>query len=256
MEKPILQKTSIFSKGYGSVARWVMRDKTLSVGARCLYSYLATFAGSEGMCYPSRDVITNELKINKDTFTKYLRELKESGYIVVHKNKQSEGQRYNNIYEIILDFRDIKPCPKKQDMEPCPKISDPKISDSNINSFKYINNNNKKLLKFFESYIGVITPNQIMHLLTYIDDGMEYEVLERAIEESVANNKRSFRYVDRILNSWINQNLKTLKDVNEYLLNYESKKKPSKKENIKNTPITEDSLKDLEEFLESNDLHL
>lgn len=255
MEKPILQSTSILSKGYGPVARYVMRDSNLSVGAKCLYSYLVSFAGSENTCFPPRDMITNELVINKDTFTKYLRELKESGYIVVHKNKQSEGKRYNNIYEIILDFRDIQPCPKKQDMEPCPKISDPKNSDSNNNSSKYINNN-KKLLKFFESYIGVITPNQIMHLLSYIDDGMEYEVLERAIEESVANNKRSFRYVDRILNSWINQDLKTQREVNEYLLNYESNKKPSKKENQKNTPISEESLKDLEEFLQDNDIQL
>jgi DnaD/phage-associated family protein len=253
--KAILQNTSILSQGYGSVARCVMRDKTLSVGAKCVYSYLVTFAGSEGICYPSRDLMMEELGLAKNTFTKYLKELRESGYIVIHKNRKSNGKMYNNVYEIILDFRDIKPCRKNEDVEPCRKKRDTVNCDSNNNSIKYINNN-KKILKFFETYIGIITPNQVMHLLSYIDDGMEYEVLERAIEESVANNKRSYRYVDRILNSWINQGFKTLKEVNEYLLSYEKKKPSRKEEDKKNTSIPTETLQELEEFLKDNDIQL
>ena len=47
--------------------------------------------------------MTHELGINKDTFSKYLNELKTSGYIKVYKNKTREGRMQNNIYEVVFD---------------------------------------------------------------------------------------------------------------------------------------------------------
>ncbi|WP_304341574.1 helix-turn-helix domain-containing protein, partial [Metaclostridioides mangenotii] len=123
-----IENNSILSNGYGLIPQMVARDKTISIGAKGLYSYLSSIAGANGTCYPSRELITSELNINKNTFTKYLNELKESGYINVTRSRSKNGVMTKNIYEVVYDKSLIKrvPCPKNADMdnEPCTKISD------------------------------------------------------------------------------------------------------------------------------------
>ncbi|MDU2111912.1 MAG: DnaD domain protein [Clostridiales bacterium] len=132
-----IENNSILSNGYGLIPQMVARDKTISIGAKGLYSYLSSIAGANGTCYPSRDTITNELSISKDTFTKYLSELKKRGYIKVTQRRVGKGKMYNNIYEVIFDKKYIEsmwitqPCPKKHDtVKDEIKVPRPKISDT------------------------------------------------------------------------------------------------------------------------------
>ena len=148
-----IENNSILSSGYGLIPQMVARDKTISIGAKGLYSYLSSMAGAtKRSCYPSRDLITHELNIGKNTFTKYLNELKKSGYIRVKINRQ-DGKRYNNIYEILFDIdeihkegelqkdkesakqrtknEDIEQCIEKEDIEQRTKNSDIDVSIEN-----------------------------------------------------------------------------------------------------------------------------
>ncbi|GAA0230232.1 DnaD domain protein [Metaclostridioides mangenotii] len=131
-----IENNSILSNGYGLIPQMVARDKTISIGAKGLYSYLSSMAGANGTCYPSRDIITHELSIGKNTFTKYLNELKDRGYIKVSQRRAGKGKMYNNIYEIVFDKNYIsdmwitEPCTQNSDtgnigeIPPCPQISD------------------------------------------------------------------------------------------------------------------------------------
>lgn len=133
-----IENNSILSGGYGLIPQIVARDKGISIGAKALYSYLASIAGANGTCYPTRDLITEELNISKDTFTKYLNELKKIGYIKVTRSRSKGGIMTKNTYEIVYDKSLIKssPCPKKADMDkaPCPKFSDVDESIENSTS--------------------------------------------------------------------------------------------------------------------------
>ncbi|WP_024622210.1 helix-turn-helix domain-containing protein [Metaclostridioides mangenotii] len=131
-----IENNSILSNGYGLIPQMVARDKTISIGAKGLYSYLSSMAGANGTCYPSRDIITHELSIGKNTFTKYLNELKDRGYIKVSQRRAGKGKMYNNVYEIVFDKSYInnmwitEPCTKNSDTDnigeipPCTKNSD------------------------------------------------------------------------------------------------------------------------------------
>ena len=127
-----------FNCNYGILPKNVMKDRNLSIGAKGVFAYLCAYAGSEDHSFPSRDLITHELGINKDTLTKYMKELKESRYIQVKQNK-TNNRFANNIYYITPDKQPII----QEEYSTCPKISDTKPSDtkpSDTKEYTYTNN--------------------------------------------------------------------------------------------------------------------
>ena len=128
--------------GFGIIPKRVMKDTDLSIQAKGLYSYLCSYAGNKDTAFPSVKLITYELNISKDTFYKYLNELKDTGYIEVLKERD-EGKFSKNIYKLL-------PCPKSSDTVLSDTVlsdtvsSDTTFSETNINSINNnsINNNN------------------------------------------------------------------------------------------------------------------
>lgn len=128
--------------GFGIIPKRVMKDPNLNLQAKGIYAYLCSYAGNKDTAFPSVKLITHELNMSKDTFYKYLNELKETGYIEVFKERD-EGKFSKNIYKLL-------PCPKSSDtvlsdtVSSDTTLSDTKTSDTNINStnINSINNNN------------------------------------------------------------------------------------------------------------------
>ncbi|MBZ4662801.1 MAG: hypothetical protein JG776_483 [Caloramator sp.] len=81
----------------------------------------------------------------------------------------------------------------------------------------------KKIIEVFNNNIHNMTPIELEKINHWLED-IETEVIIKAIEEAVINNKRSFNYINKILNNWYSQGLKTKTDVEEYLRNWNKKK--------------------------------
>lgn len=77
-----------------------MTDKSLSVAAKGLYSYLAVFCNAERECYPSRERIADELGITKDYLGKLLRELVNIGVLEITHEKAAGGRFSRNRYRL------------------------------------------------------------------------------------------------------------------------------------------------------------
>ncbi|MCC0636832.1 DnaD domain protein [Clostridioides sp. ES-S-0001-02] len=91
--------------------------------------------------------------------------------------------------------------------------------------------------KYYESYIGVITPNNFVELMSYLDDGMELEVIIRAIDEAVGSGVKNYRYVKTILNNWIEAGVKTSLELTEYQNEFERKKKSRQEKKQSNNKV-------------------
>jgi hypothetical protein len=135
---------SWLSKGYGLAPFLLMSDRTLSIGAKGLFCYLSSIAGATineefggRASWPSRSRICRDLDINKDTFTGYLSELKEGGYIKVEQ-KKSSGKFGHNVYILQENIKVLnREYQTKGQVNPCLELSDtvssePVNSDSNI----------------------------------------------------------------------------------------------------------------------------
>jgi DNA-binding transcriptional ArsR family regulator len=100
-----------------SVSKNFVCNNKLSIGARLLMVVLRSFVGfKENSCFPGRDHLCDILDINKDTLTKWMKELKDAGYVKVEQKKLNGSKFGKNTY--ITGF------------EPCPTFSDTKASDT------------------------------------------------------------------------------------------------------------------------------
>ena len=74
------------NEGYENVAKLVMVDNTISIGAKALYSYLCSYAFGKDEAYPTVERIMQELNISENSFRRYRKELKiwqEPGFAVL-----------------------------------------------------------------------------------------------------------------------------------------------------------------------------
>lgn len=160
--------------GYGIIPKSIMRSK-LSIQAKSIYSYLASFAGNTGKSFPSVKLICSEMGISKDTFYKYIKELKEYGVVTVIQERNEKGVFTRSIYylsespinvdevdesieieEEIDEIELCEPCPKSPcTVTPCPKspytVNKDTISNS-ISKSNSSNNNNSLILSLFEHW--------------------------------------------------------------------------------------------------------
>lgn len=92
--------------GYGLVYQSVMRNKSLSIEAKAIYAYLSSFAGNKSECYPSIDLILNDLKISETRFYKYLNQLIKLN--IISKNQKKNKNRWSNVIYKINCFLELQ----------------------------------------------------------------------------------------------------------------------------------------------------
>ena len=89
------------SPAWGRVYQQIVRDPALSLEAKGLYAYLASFADEKGQCYPPVDTIRQEIPLSNSTYYKYVGELRDAGILSVEKVRT--GNRYeSNIYHLLI----------------------------------------------------------------------------------------------------------------------------------------------------------
>ena len=99
----ILRVEGIMAQGYGLNPKIVMRDKRLTPEAKCIYSYIASFAGAGSQAFPGRETILEELNMSKDRYYRHLNLLIEADYIRIDQIKDDRGYFKRNVYTIVTN---------------------------------------------------------------------------------------------------------------------------------------------------------
>lgn len=89
--------------GFTQLPNYVLRDKTLSFGARLAYAVLLSYAWQEDSCFPGQARMAQDLGTSDRSIRTFLNELKERGYITW----KQQGLNKPNIY-YILDFKPLQ----------------------------------------------------------------------------------------------------------------------------------------------------
>lgn len=186
-----LELQGIYNKGYGIVAKLVMQDTEISLQAKGIYAYLCSFCGGGTVCFPSRQKICKDLGINKDTFTKYMKQLTDKKYIIVKQLKTDKVNKFcHNIYSInLVNISEIEtPCPKLPDTE-TPDTVNSDTNNNNINNNKKEEERNiqeelKQVIDFYQNNITLITPFVAEEMQKYLEERNTYRFNNISYERS------------------------------------------------------------------------
>jgi hypothetical protein len=81
----------INSEGYGTISKKAMRDKRLPVISKAIYAYICSYTGTGLTAWPGRKTACVDLGIYKDTWTKYIKYLKDHDYLRIIRRTNDQG---------------------------------------------------------------------------------------------------------------------------------------------------------------------
>jgi biotin operon repressor len=99
----IVIENEMMKAGFAALPYQVLRDKTLSVGARLTYAFLLMYAWQEGSTFAGQQKMAEAIGVSERHLRRYLTELRDSGYIRIERR----DKRFNNTY-IIVDRKATK----------------------------------------------------------------------------------------------------------------------------------------------------
>lgn len=223
----------LLSKGYGIIPKLVMVDDDLSIEAKAIYAYIASYAGNGDSAFPSVKKICYDLGISDDRFHKHKKPLLEKGYIEIKQERKGGGKFASNVY-FIKQFVQPTPCFTGTDNptsdNPAPDNPTPgnQVTNNNSSINNSITNNSSNNLQqqpaeekrpnfitaWEQNGFGTISPMKIEQLDHWVSDfGGKEEIIVKAIELADDNGKRSYNYVEAILKNWENKGVKELSDI-------------------------------------------
>jgi len=235
----IIKLQGIFENGYGFIAKKVMKDKNLNVISKAIYSYICSYSGKGQDAFPSQSLICFDLGISKGTLSKYMKELKENGYIKV-RQENSKGKFSRNIYTINIVPCIISPYTVKTDTQITVHGQIDTNNNSSNNNNNYNNNKEKSIakaispakqyLKRYKEFIVNSIPDvniqvldsQVMRLKQHIDDNLFAELEKSSYLKGLKDKKPGV---------WV---FTVVKNINDIKLGVYRDKEASQEE--KNTP--------------------
>lgn len=230
---------------YVMVNKTCLQDNELSWKAKGLHTYLMSLPDDWKIYI---DDLKNRSRDGRDATSNILRELISKGYIkrVARRdsdtNKLLGGYDYE-VYEVPIDNPQILK-PRKSENPKTEKLENREVRESEnpplLNNKDKLNNNlklsneikltNKEIVGYSDRLLGEIGPNNKIALLEYLDDGLEKEVIIKAIDIAVASGNRNFKYVRGILNNWLNNDIKTILEVEDHQKKFEKNKSVGEKD--------------------------
>ena len=134
MTEDKIKLQGIMSEGYGVIPKKVMKDKTLTIEAKAIYAFMASYSGNGNTSYPSVEYITDFLDISRHRFNRHRKLLEEKGYISVSQERKKGSKFTHNVYT--LEF-----IPQVQFTTSEKRTSEKRTSENDTTNNNTINNN-------------------------------------------------------------------------------------------------------------------
>ena len=87
--------------GFTQVPNFILRDGTLSLGAKVAYSMFLHFAWNNESCFPGQDRLAQHMGMSVPRVNEYIKELKEAGLVEITRR----GQGKTNLYRVNFAVR-------------------------------------------------------------------------------------------------------------------------------------------------------
>lgn len=198
---------------YAVIPATVRYDKRLKDKAKLLYGEIAALTNKYGRCSASNKYFAELYEVDISTISRLIKNLCDYGYItttLVYKENTKEIE--------------------KRYMQICIEGICKKVKENKEEEYKEINKESKKFELIEKNLCRVLSPIEIEVINSWDYDD---EIIELAIRESILNNAKTIKYIDRVLFNWEQNNIRTVEDAKKYIEEFSNKVKPKKKKETK-----------------------
>lgn len=211
---------------YAIIPANIRYDNTLSGNEKLLYGEITALSNKFGYCNAKNAYFSELYGKHKDTISDWISKLKQRGYIKTEIIKNDLGRvserRIYPVGENAYTYR-------QKYLDPIGKNTE----DNNTS----INNKEKeeglsKIIDFYQNNITLIVDHVAEEMESFLDDGLEPELIIAAMEEAVDRNKRNWKYVKTILNDCINNKVSTAKQFKIKQEEFKSNRKQPEKKDV------------------------
>lgn len=86
----------VLQNGFTQVPNFILKDPSISVGAKVAYAMFLSYAWHNDSCFPGQDRLADDMGMTRPRVTQLISELQEVGLITI----QRRGQGKTNLYMI------------------------------------------------------------------------------------------------------------------------------------------------------------
>lgn len=194
---------------YLRVEHHLLRDGAAfsSVHEKMIFLLLQSYAGRDGLAFPSHQTLADGVPCSKTTVKNCLQTLIEKGRI--EKVKRQTDTAFHRRPRTFPDRTRVK---RRQ---PGRRLSPPKKKGLRNSLPPPLYNGLAEIIAHFETEIGRVTPSIHRQLETLLKETSP-AVLHHAIEQATAANVRNFNYVKVIIDSLKQRNLLTQEQIDHH----------------------------------------
>lgn len=145
-----LRMTGVMEQGYGITPKSVMQDKRLTIEAKAIYAYIASYAGTGTTAFPGKRKIADDLNISEERLYTHRKQLIKYGYITVTQERGPGGTLGKTVYTlepIAIERPDTETPRTENPSTEEPRTGKPRTenpSHNNNSSNNNTSNNNRK----------------------------------------------------------------------------------------------------------------
>ena len=94
---------ALSQKGFTQVPNALLRHKSISPGAKLVYTMLLSYAWQNDFCFPGQETLAKDMGVTSRSVRTYLKELEAKKFLTI----QQQGQGRVNIYHLDLKARSL-----------------------------------------------------------------------------------------------------------------------------------------------------
>lgn len=201
---------------YAIIPADVRYDKELRANEKLLFGEISALTDSKGECYASNNYFANLYEVVPSAISRWIKDLEKKKYIEIEYIRENKEIKQRKIKIIGI--------------HKCEQGYSQKVKENKEEEEKEINKESNKFELIEKNLCRVLSPIEIEVINNWDYDD---EIIELAIRESILNNAKTIKYIDRVLFNWKQNNIKTVEDAKKYIEEFSNKVKPKKKKETK-----------------------
>ena len=201
---------------YAIIPADVRYDKELRANEKLLFGEISALTDSKGECYASNNYFANLYEVVPSAISRWIKDLEKKKYIEIEYIRENKEIKQRKIKIIGI--------------HKCEQGYSQKVKENKEEEYKEINKESNKFELIEKNLCRALSPIEIEVINNWDYDD---EIIELAIRESILNNAKTIKYIDRVLFNWEQNNIKTVEDAKKYIEEFSNKVKPKKKKETK-----------------------